>query len=156
MPRIAGLAAVYDRIAYVRNDPDHGDHFERVCRGAFDRVLRSGRNIFVCWEHDRAQVLGCTEDGSTRVWSGEAGLYFSVDVSERARVLYLLRGGHGGLGASFQFYALKTSTRWARTSSGAPLLELVDVDIWEAGPVTDPAFRCTRVRELFGRSLKVA
>jgi HK97 family phage prohead protease len=108
--RLRGLAVVYGQSA------DLGPFVERVHPGALQKVLASGRNMRLLFEHDRRGLLASTVAGSLIVRDTPQGLQFEAKVAETTTgsdVLTLVRGGELR-GMSFAFMVAKGGQRFHR------------------------------------------
>ena len=141
--RLEGYGAVYDSPARIS---ERGRSFtEVVKRGAFDRILAKSPDVLVCFNHNPNRLLGRTASGTARVWSDAKGLRFSVDLPDSAADVRELAFRGDLRGCSFMFGVVKE--RWSKDRS---VRELVDLDLFELGPVVQPAYE---EAVLSGRSL---
>jgi HK97 family phage prohead protease len=147
-PVIVGYAAVYHRAAdpgtefVLYEDPGDGFRFvERIAPGAFDRAARED-DVRALFNHDPDHVLGRAKAGTLRLTVDERGLRYEIDPpdTQTARdVTESLRRGDIS-GSSFAFNIRgetveKSPKLWVRT--------LTDVDLYDVGPVTYPAYKGT-------------
>jgi phage head maturation protease len=70
------MALVGYAVVFGKRDIDGRN--QRFKRGCFDKVLRSGRNIFALWNHDWDDVIGSTDDGTLRLKADHRGLRFEL------------------------------------------------------------------------------
>lgn len=138
-PKIVGYAAVFNQLS-----EDLGGFVEVIRPGAFKRALAEGADVRALWNHDPNHVLGRTTAGTLRLVEDDYGLRFEADPPDTQWARDLLESIRRGdvTGTSFAFRARED--RWG-TQDGQPLRELHDVDLFDVGPVTFPAYRTTTV-----------
>lgn len=158
--RIEGYAAVF----YRASDPGTefwlwDDMVERIQPGAFDRAIREDdvRGLF---NHDPSRVLGRNTAGTMQLTVDATGLRYSIepgDTSTAADVLAHLQRGDVS-GSSFSF-APRTIT-WTQTQVDGRdiwVRDVVEVELYDVGPVTFPAYSATssgaRGRSMIGRPM---
>jgi HK97 family phage prohead protease len=138
-PVIAGYAAVFDQPSEVMLS------FREIIRpGAFARSL-AGRDVRALWNHDTAQPLGRTKNGTLQLAEDARGLKITITPPDTAwgrDALESIRRGDVDQ-MSFGFTALKEN--WTEDGVGFPLRELLEVKLWEVSPVTFPAYPDTTV-----------
>lgn len=141
-PVIVGYAAVY----FDPNDP--GTEFElwpglreRIRPGAFDRAIRED-DVRALFNHSPDFVLGRSRAGTLRLYSDDRGLRYEIDPPDtqtaRDLVASLRRGDISG--SSFAFDV--TSEEWRKEEAGE-IRELVELRLYDVGPVTFPAYTGT-------------
>lgn len=149
--RLWGYAAVWDSPTTIQ---ERGRTFtEVVKRGAFTRALRNTPDVLCCFNHDTNQLLGRTSSGTMSLKEDDQGLFFEVllpDTDTGNEVKELARRGDL-CGASFAFTVPKGGDKWTDSTR-----ELVDVDLFECGPVVTPAYGTTNVGLRSRRNLYVA
>src|SRR5262245_39613112 len=130
--KLEGYAAVFDVKTTI------GDFTESIRNGAFDRSLRSGRDILALVDHMPNALLGRTKSGSLKLGSDSRGLHFSLDLPDTQLahdVLALAQRGDIG-GASFAFQVPDGGQKWEGRSR-----TLLDVDLHEISIVSSfPAY----------------
>lgn len=140
---IVGYASVF----YRQGDP--GTEYElwtnvveRVLPGAFDRAIRENQDVRGLFNHRSDNVLGRTKSGTLRLSVDNIGLRYEIDVAEttlaKDLVVTLERGDVSG--SSFSFIIV--SENW-RKEDRREIREIVDVDLFDVGPVTYPAYEAT-------------
>jgi hypothetical protein len=148
-PVIAGYGAVF----YRAEDPGTelqlwNDVYERIAVGAFDRALREDR-VRSLFNHDSNFVLGSNRgsEPSLRLSVDSVGLRYEVTppATQLIRDAVLTPIERGDVdGSSFMFVPRKTA--WIEETRGdreVYIRELQDVELWEVGPVTFPAYEST-------------
>lgn len=139
-PLISGHAAVF-------NQPSHdmGGWHEQVDPDAFKRTLRNSPDLFSFFNHDPMHVLGRTKSGTLSVSTDLTGLRFEVQPPETSWADDLLTSIKRGdiSGASFLFQTMRD--RWEKQDDGTQLRTLLEVRLFELGPVTMPAYPQTDV-----------
>lgn len=148
-PVISGYGAVFYREGVAGTELElYSDLFERIAPGAFDRALREDdvRSLF---NHDSNIVLGSNRGTAPtlKLSIDATGLRYEVTPPAtqlvRDQVLEPIRRGDVS-GSSFMFVARKTS--WIEEQRNGRTVDvrvLEDVELWEVGPVTFPAYAAT-------------
>lgn len=116
---------------------------ERVAPGAFDRAVREQQDVRGLFNHNPDAVLGRTGPGTLRLVVDARGLQYEIDTpdtqSGRDTVTFVKRGDVTG--SSFSFSVRKdTVTRETRNGRAYYIRTLEDVDLYDVGPVTFPAY----------------
>jgi hypothetical protein len=128
---LSGFGAIFDSPTTIR---EGGRTFTEIVRpGAFDRSLKDGRDVLVCFNHDANRLLGRTSSGTAKVWADHQGLRFSVELPDHARDVKEMFTRGDLQGCSFMFSVRKD--RWDGNTR-----ELLDLDVVECGPVVMPAY----------------
>ena len=128
---LSGLGAIYDSPTRIS---EGGRSFtEIIKRGAFDRFLAQSPDVLVCFNHDPNRLLGRTASGTAKVWTDSTGLRFSVDLPESAADVKEAVQRGDVTGCSFAFAVRKD--KWTGDTR-----ELLDLDLFELGPVVRPAY----------------
>lgn len=153
--RLEGYAALFDVPSETltgeseddsMRDGGYGMEFIEVIRpGAFSRALRQGQDVRCLWNHECEDVLGRTASGTLTLREDATGLFFSClvpDTSLGRDVIELVRRGDVNQ-CSFAFSAVRDN--WTSAPGGGYVRELLDVDLYDVGPVTYPAYRQTSV-----------
>jgi uncharacterized protein len=145
--RVIGAGAVYNK-----RSQDLGGFFEIIREGAFKRSLESGRVVKSFVNHDPNQVLGTTEsDPPLTITDDNKRLFYDVEIPRTSYGSDLRENLKRGniKGSSFQFRTIEDN--WYKDDGGATVREIISAELFEVGPVTDPAYLPT-VSEL--RTLK--
>jgi HK97 family phage prohead protease len=140
---LSGYAAVFYR------DGDPGTQYElysgmmeRLSPGAFNRALQERQDVRALANHDPQQILGRSSAGTLRLSVDERGLRYEIDLPDtqagRDMAVSIKRGDVTG--SSFAFRP-KKQTRQKAKDYDVRLLE--DVDLFDVGPVTFPAYSST-------------
>ena len=141
--RITGYGAVF----YRKSDPgtqyDLWDNMvERVDPTAFDRAVSESDDARGLFNHDPSLVLGRVSSGTMRLTTDRRGLKYEIDVPDtqagRDIVTSIERGDVSG--SSFAFRAIKEE--W-RTEKSQEIRTILDVELFDTGPVTYPAYQST-------------
>lgn len=140
--RIVGYTAVFDTPTEI----DTGWHrFNEVIRkGAFTRALSEGQDVRALFNHDSNNVLGRNKSGTLTMREDNNGLWVEIvppDTSLGRDVMQLIsRGDISGM--SFAFIIRKVT--WSQGESPEDeTREILDVDLFDVGPVTYPAYEET-------------
>lgn len=138
---IAGYAAVFNRLSQ-----NLGGFVEEVDPGAFTETLgRTERNITGLANHNVDWLLGTTLSGSLRLSVDGVGLPYEIDLDPSdpdAQRVAAKVGTRKMLGSSFSFRTVEDS--WSTTDQGFPLRRLLAVELFDVGPVTNPAYLDTQ------------
>lgn len=132
--KVEGLGIIYDQ--WVELWPRYR---EKILRGAvtLKGVIRSYFN------HDPSHVLSTTESAPALVLKdGEDGLRYSSPIPPTSYgkdlEVNLERGNVKG--SSFSFDVPKRGDKWSEDEDGVIHREIMKLNLYEIGPVTDPAF----------------
>ena len=153
-PAIRGYCAVFYRegdpkTEYCLWDDSYGRAVERIMPGAFDRALRQNQDVAGLFNHDPNMVLGRTSAGTMNLTKDEIGLRYEIepgDTSVSRDVQEHIRRGDV-TGSSFSFTVPPGGDRWTRTQDEDgkyfEVREVLDVELYDVGPVTFPAYQGT-------------
>ncbi len=140
---ISGYAAVFYREGEAgtqyqiwRNE----DVFERIAPVAFNRALAEKHDVRGLFNHREDNILGKTGSGTVRLSVDERGLKYEIDPPNTAAgrdVTELLKRGDID-GSSFAFTV--EGETWSRESDGREIRTITDVNLYDVGPVTYPAY----------------
>ena len=136
-PKIAGHAALFN----VRSQ-DLGGFVEIVAPGAFDACLATNPDILGLFNHDPDAVpLGRTSSGTLRVWTDDAGLAYEIDPpgTQLSNDLLISLRRRDVRGSSFGFWT-KQDDWTVLPGSDLLLRTLLEVDLFDVSPVTNPAY----------------
>ena len=134
--RVIGAGAVYNK-----RSQDLGGFFEIIREGAFKRSLESGREVKSFFNHDPNQVLGTTEsEPPLTITDDKRGLMYEVEIPDTSygRDLRENLKRKNVKGSSFQFRTIEDN--WYKTDAGETVRELISAELFEIGPVTEPAY----------------
>ena len=144
LPNITGVGAVFF-------DPrDAGTEFElyedvreRIMPGAFDRCLRQRQDVRGLFNHDPNCLLGRTAAGTMNLTVDKRGLVYEIvpgDTGIARDVVEHIRRGDV-TGSSFSFSVVKEA--FVKGNGDYDIRELHDVDLYDVGPVSFPAYAAT-------------
>lgn len=142
---MTGYAAVFYRAGEPGTEYELWPGFiERVMPGCFDRALSERQDVRGLVNHDSNQVIGRFLSGTMRLSVDQIGLRYEIDLPDttagRDIAISVDRGDISG--SSFAF--LDVETTYVRGENGAPdYRELRDVNVFDVGPVTYPAYEAT-------------
>jgi len=138
-PIIEGYAAVFNKVY------SHGDLKETVMPGAFTRALAEKQGVMCLFNHDDNVVLGSTANKTLTMAQDDKGLKFHCDVAptQAARDVHALVQRGDIPGASFGFIVRKHELR--HNADGSTSRAILDVDLLDVSPVTNPAYPDTSV-----------
>lgn len=136
--KLFGYAAVFNRLSQ-----NLGGFVERVDPAAFNKTLADGGNVFARFNHDSSLLLGTTDSGTVRLSVDGTGLAYEVDLPDTGAgrdVAALAKRGDLQK-SSFAFRTMADD--WGWTPDDFPMRTLLDVQLVDVAPVTDPAYRDT-------------
>jgi HK97 family phage prohead protease len=144
-PGIAGIGVVYDQVY------DNGWFREIVKPGACARVLSEGQDVRCLFNHDVNQLLGRTKSGTLRLQDSAEGFGFDCDTDPNTSAgrdvpAMIDRGDIDG--CSFSFNVRKDSWSDEFDENGryvSTTRSIEDIDMFDVGPVTFPAYTQTSV-----------
>lgn len=143
-PVITGLGAVYYDGTKKTEFQLYEGAVERIMPGAFTRALEERQDVMGLFNHDKNQILGRVSAGTMKLSDTKAGLVYEVtppattvgrDVLENVRVRNVT-------GSSFSFNVKEE--RWT-SKDGQEIREVLDVDLFDVGPVVFPAYEAATV-----------
>jgi hypothetical protein len=146
-PGIEGYAAVFNE-EYVLWDGPSYRVVEIVKPGTFTRALKEKQDVRCLFNHDPNHLLGRSAAGTLRMKQDDKGLTFANDMPDtqlgRDVRTSVDRGDLDG--CSFAFNVTKQTWR-EETDNGktTSTREIEDVDLYDVGPVTYPAYTGTSV-----------
>lgn len=118
------------------------DLVERIAPTAFDRAIREAHDARGLFNHDPAWLLGRTTAGTMRLSVDGTGLRYEIDAPDttmgRDVVTMIERGDLTG--SSFAF--VPTRRVWIEEAERTVSV-IEDVDLYDTGPVTYPAYEAT-------------
>jgi HK97 family phage prohead protease len=131
---VAGYGAVFNSETIIG-----GAFREKILPGAFGRAI-SG-DVFSFFNHDESKVLGRTKSGTLRLIEDDSGLRYEVDLPDTsaARDLRVSMDRGDVDGSSFMFNVPEGGDVWD-FSGDMPLRTVSQVNLFEVGPVTMPAY----------------
>jgi HK97 family phage prohead protease len=137
---LAGHAAVFNS----NSEPMYG-FTERIKPGCFSRAIKED-DVRALFNHDSNLVLGRNTAKTLRLSEDKEGLAFECDLpdTQAARDVATLIERGDISGCSFSFRTLKDE--WDYSPDGATTMRtLIDVELFDVGPVTFPAYPATDV-----------
>jgi HK97 family phage prohead protease len=138
---LVGYAAVFNS----PSEPMYG-FTEQIKPGCFSRAIKED-DIRGLFNHDSNYVLGRNTAKTLRLSEDAKGLAFEIDLNaedpDADRVAAKVKRGDVS-GCSFSFRTLKDE--WTYSADGGTTLRtLIDVELFDVGPVTFPAYPATDV-----------
>jgi HK97 family phage prohead protease len=125
LPVVLGYASVFAQHFYEENLK----RWIRFERGAFDRSLRSGKEIYALIEHDRSRVLASTSDKSRlRLAADTVGLRVMLDPDDLPHGLDVVRAARTGRAGMSVGGCEVVKSRVERSSIGE-ILVVLEADI---------------------------
>jgi HK97 family phage prohead protease len=143
-PGITGVGAVYNQ------QYDSGWMIEIMKPGAFSRAISESQDVRCLFNHDPNNLLGRTKSGTLRISDASDGLHFDCDTDSLTRIGADVRAmiDRGDLdGCSISFIVRSQTWRDETDDKGNTTYyrEIEDVDLFDVGPVTFPAYEQTSV-----------
>ena len=138
LPMIVGHAAVFNVLS-----EDLGGFREMVIPGAFKRTIGIN-DIRSFLNHDPNLVLGRNRAGTMKLEEDDKGLMIEVDPPDTQYARDLCVSIERGDITQMSFMFVPVATRW-REDGSVIVRDLIDVDLYEAGPCTFPAYTATDV-----------
>lgn len=120
---------------------------ETIERGAFARVLATGNDVKVLWNHDSNIVLGSTGATTATLREDDTGLFGMVEINENdqdaVNAYYRIQRGDVD-GCSFGFDIARQEDWW--DDDGVYHTKILEVDpLYEVSPCTFPAYASTSI-----------
>jgi uncharacterized protein len=141
-PMICGYASVF----YREDDPGTeyalwDDLAERIMPGAFDRAMKED-DCRALVNHEPSALLGRTASGTLRLAIDQTGLRYEIDPPDTQAARDVMESIKRGdmTGSSFTFVARDVT--W-REQGDRIIREIRDVQLYDVGPVTFPAYGST-------------
>ena len=158
-PEITGVASVF-----YDGTPDTeyklwDDAVERIMPMAFDRAIKEKQDVRALFNHDPDNILGRTTNDTLGLSASRLGLRYAItpDDTQIARDVTAFVKRRDVTGSSFSF--IVQGEEW-RKEEGVMIREITDVDLFDVGPVTFPAYEATtvdaRARDALEISMRVA
>lgn len=147
LPTIVGYGAVFGRLSQ-----NLGGFVEDIAPQAFnDTIARktsssaADGDLKSYWNHDGSRFLGRTSAGNLTVGIDVTGVRYEVAPpnTSYARDLVELVDNRLVIGSSFTFRTLPDGDVWSLTEQGFPKRTIVGAEMFELGPVSDPAYLAT-------------
>lgn len=144
--QISGYAAVFDSETVI-----DGQFTEVIKRGAFARAIAESQDVRCLANHNRDLVLGRTKSGTCRLAEDSTGLKFTCTLADTsvARDTWAMISRGDISGCSFAFSVVKDE--WPSRGKR----NILDLDLFDVGPVTYPAYSSTSVSARSADHVKV-
>lgn len=114
---------------------------ERIRAGAFDRAIAEHHDVRALFNHNADNLLGRTANGTCLLSVDSRGLRYEIEIDENdpdhQRVIAKIERGDL-TGSSFAFQA--TRITWEEIEGGPTVRWIEDVQLYDVGPVTFPAY----------------
>jgi HK97 family phage prohead protease len=140
---VDGVGVVYDKEVEIWDG-----YFEKIRSGAFDKCLKRGAEIKSFFNHNPDYVLSTTRsDPKLVIEDTPTGLRFYSPIPDTSYGRDLVENlkRKNVRGASFSFSVPESGSIW-REENGNYYREIVEAEIYEVGPVTNPAYPTTKVK----------
>lgn len=146
--RLEGYAAVFNSESEPLPRRDGGVFVETIAPNAFERTLRSGREIRAFVNHDTNLPIGSTKNGSLLLDTDERGLKVNIELPNTSYARDLEANVASGLvhSFSFGFSVPRGGDSWSSDGTSRELREII---LHEVSPVTGfPAYPETNSAQL--------
>jgi len=144
-PGLEGYSAVFNE------QYDIGYFVETIKPGAFARALKDKQDVRCLFNHDSNNLLARSKSGTLALSEDSTGLFFSATTDPEMTIAadvqrMIARGDLDG--CSFAFSVAKQTWREEKDDAGEMVLyrDIEDVDLYDVGPVTYPAYEGTSVK----------
>ena len=141
---LAGYAAKYNSMSDNLGGGGMGGFREIIKPGAFRRAIEEKQDVRFLFNHDSDHILARTKSGTLSLEDDAVGLRFEAKLPDtqlaRDLATSVERGDIDGM--SFGFKTVRDD--WEFTNGGE-IRHLLDVDLFDIGPVTFPAYPDTDV-----------
>lgn len=142
---LTGYAAVFHREGDAGTEYRLGpDVVERIAPTAFNRALSEKHDARALFNHDPNMLLGRAAAGTLRLSVDARGLRYEIDIPDttvgRDVAASIARGDLSG--SSFAFSIGKDGQRFEK-GKDFDVRHILDVDLFDVGPVTYPAYEGT-------------
>lgn len=148
----ASPGVIYGVSAVTETWADIGGYFrEKIARGAFANAIAEKQDVRCLYDHLTHLVLGRTAANTCKIWESDKGLEFECSLPDTtfARDLAISIARGDVTQCSFAFTVRDGGAVWTNVESddGPSQWERVitDVDLYDVGPVTYPAYVETSV-----------
>lgn len=115
--------------------------YEEVAKGAFDKTLADGHNIYAMYNHNSDMILGSTRSGSLKLNTDNIGLHFELrinpNISYASDIAELVKSGDLE-GCSFGFWV--TDDEWTLTEDKIDLRIIKELELTEVTITPFPAY----------------
>lgn len=143
---VTGYAAVFHREGDAGTEYRLGtDIVERIAPTAFNRALQEKHDARALFNHDPNMLLGRAGAGTLRLSVDARGLKYEIDVPDttvgKDVAASISRGDLAG--SSFSFSINGKSGQRFEKGKDHDVRHILDVDLYDVGPVTFPAYEAT-------------
>lgn len=138
--RLQGYAAVFNSESEPLPRRDGAVFVETIAPNAFERTLRSGREIRAFINHDTNLPIGSTKNGSLLLSTDQRGLLVDIELPPTSYAMDLATNVASGLvhSFSFGFSVPRGGDSWSADGTSRELREII---LHEVSPVTGfPAY----------------
>lgn len=150
-PVIEGYGAVFYDPEDAKGTQYHlwGNVYERIAPAAFAKAIQGQDDVRSLFNHDSNIVLGRVSAGTLKLSIDNRGLWYEASPPDtqtiRDQVMSPIERGDVS-GSSIMFIPRRGGVVWREEEKDGielEIRELIDVELWEVGPVTFPAFSST-------------
>ena len=147
---ITGYAAVFYREGETATEYNlWEDYVERLAPGCFDRAISESHDARGLFNHSSERLLGRVSNGTCTLTVDNIGLRFEIPIDledpDHCTVVAKIRRGDLS-GCSFAF--ANATADWTETDVDGRTVwirTITDLDLFDVGPVTYPAYEATEV-----------
>lgn len=140
---IVGYGAVFYRAGSPGTEYELWRDFkEHISPTAFDRALKEKHDARGLFNHDPNMLLGRVSSGTMRLGVDDKGMRYEIDIpdSQPGVTVTTAIARKDLTGSSFSFRVTKET--W-EDRDGLTIRTIEDVDLFDTGPVTFPAYEAT-------------
>lgn len=143
---VSGYAAVFHRAGESGTEYRLGpDIVERIAPTAFNRAIQEKHDARALFNHDPNMLLGRAGAGTLRLSVDQRGLKYEIDLADttvgRDVAASIARGDLAG--SSFAFSIKGKDGQRFEKGKDHDVRHILDVDLYDVGPVTYPAYEST-------------
>lgn len=140
---VSGKGIIYNSVSEI-----FPGVYEKIATGAFSESLASFRTIKSFINHNPTKILSTTRsEPALEILDGDKFLEFTAPIPPttygKDLIINLERGNIKG--ASFSFTIAENGDTYKKLSDGSLLRTITKAEIYEVGPVTNPAYEQTEV-----------
>jgi HK97 family phage prohead protease len=141
-PVIQGYAALFDVSTEIG-----GWFTESIRQGAFARAIKEGDDCRCLFNHNPDYLLGRTKSGTLRLNEDPKGLWIENIMPDTQMGRDVMKSIERGdvTGQSFAFVITKQEWRFATEKGQLDHREIVEVQLYDVGPVVYPAYEQTSI-----------
>ena len=140
---LTGYGAVFPKPGEPGTRFEWWRFIEEIDPHAFDRALEEKQDVVGLFNHDPSQILGRTKPGTMRLSVDKIGLLYEIDLGKTTTARDVQEHVERGdvAGSSFAFRVKREE--FEELDNDKIRRRILDVDLYDTGPVTWPAYEAT-------------